>query len=160
MKIPLSEIPFLIRRHAGNPEKVHLLLHVEFYTTQSFKRTNTNSSQKTMCQDRLAMARSNGDEPQHPENNDTLNMSRHRRNSVSENEDGEFMKEEDAAILERGIRDSCSSGETPLLSHHVSNKDIPVMDLNDLLEESSSSLHHSAADKASSDNVIEEADWP
>ena len=112
---------------------------------------------KRMCQDRLAMARSNGNEPQHPENSDTLNMSRHRRNSVTEKEDGEFMKEEDAAILERGIRDSCSSGETPLLSHHVSNKDIPVMDLNDLLEESSSSLHYSAADKASSDNVIEEA---
>ncbi len=108
-----------------------------------------------MCQDRLAMASSNSNEAQQPENSDTMSTSRHRRNSFAEKDDGEFMKEEDAAILERGIRDSCSTGETPLLSHHVSNKDIPVMDLNDLFEDSS--LHYSAAVKASSNNVIEEA---
>ena len=89
-------------------------------------------------------------EPQAPQHDEITSSSRHIINSYSEREDGEFMKEEDAAILERGIRDSCSSGETPILEHQVSTKNVPLMVLNDLLEESSTSLNDaSRADKAS-----------
>lgn len=45
-----------------------------------------------------------------------------------------LMKEEDAAILERGVRDSCSSGDTPLLAamNPPSPTGLPMLDDDDL----------------------------
>jgi len=96
-------------------------------------------------------------DPQSPQQDEILNNSRHRLNSFSEKEDGEFMKEEDAAILERGIRDSCSTGETPILAHQVSNKDVPVMVLNDLFEESSVNANDDSRAEKSLSGVIEDS---
>ena len=66
--------------------------------------------------------------------------------SFAEKEDEHFMKEEDAAILERGLRDSCSSGETPVLAHqHAAGApNVPVMVLN----EGGSSVEQSVIDEA------------
>lgn len=114
-----------------------------------------------MCHDHLTMTTPKAGDPTQQDGQTTPNKLNDRRHSFSEHDDGEFMKEEDAAILERGLRDSCSTGETPILTPRLNTKDVPVMVLDNLLEESEVSLSahgDGRADKSSSPGFIESLD--